>query len=1163
MKRKVVFILLGFLCSLKICSQENALYTIRLNYEFKEWHNGCENCWTHYISYPNLGLTSSNGGIIDDFYTTNNENLELSYFETRYYALDYQNNDGFAESYCYSNNYLTDEFTNDWQTDWCDARKNRDDRLIEYGETIEYGNANSESLDTYSWSQAKSYAKSWLLANEPSTEPNESISKYYSELLFEREGVQVEDGHWEYLVQGNPNWQPINDPQIKSLFPLSITAEELDILLPENLKNLGNILLRFSIYAEGSGHYIKFFNAIPAESVHSEKRTIGFYSFEISPEPPDLDQQIIPNPVPSPVTCPGGLDGGFSITFDHALTDEEKMTILVYEKTGIDEYDNFTTTEIMGLQKDDFENKTYVFQNNELPANTYGVKWIVGPIDEDAFPTVESDFVDIVINDPPDFEIDANEIINVTCEGGNDGEIAITPSGGSPPYTFTWKRNGNDFVLPQGSTNTHLVNLPEGTYTLTLTDSHDCDYESQEFEVGIENTSPLLDVHQVFQPGTPPNYLPTGLISIDNIIGGSGNYILHWEKDGDLFQPQNPYHLDQLQPGSYTLTIEDAVTGCLTEVEPPIEDIVELDPLSVEITETLQITCEGDVGILEANPSGGTNGGYEYLWSTGETTQSINVGQGEYSVTVTDNGNSEVQEVYLFDYVNPLLSVEVNTTDVVCKDEATGSIELDISGGTGGPYTVSWLDTQQDGPIRTDLEAGEYIYIVSDGQCQVTNENQPIVIEEPEGFFTVEMISQTNVSLNGEEDGSFEISLDNGSPPYTFNWTKDGEPYEPKLESTNTNLVGLEAGTYQVVVIDALGCQATLETPIQITEPDPLAIVGTNTAHVNCKGGFTGSITANVTGIPPFTYKWNKQGDISFTASDQKTISGLSAGTYILSVTDNSDVPAVTQLVEITEPNQELTASGIPNITECFLGNEGNIQVSASGGAPPYIFSINNGVDFQENPFFEALESGTYEVTVKDSNQCEYQTSVILGQPDQTNAEFAMSSQIVAGETVLAVDLSYPIPDELEWVVPEEAIVLRMNSDELELVFNQPGEYEVGVQAYRGDCLSTETKKILVLEGDGISDDVLEEETNKKIEYFVIYPNPSNGQFTVAVGLGIPGDISLKVFGLANNNLIGQEQAFGKDEYEIPMDISGLPSGLYIVVLETQFGSSIQKIILI
>ncbi|WP_437395123.1 T9SS type A sorting domain-containing protein [Flagellimonas lutimaris] len=868
---------------------------------------------------------------------------------------------------------------------------------------------------------------------------------------------------------------------------------------------------------------------------------------------PVLDPDVQNNLVGEDVKCPGGKDGGITAVFDRALTEEETMKLIFMQN-------NDALHDSPLLYDSDFQGNTLFYKNEDeeksLEAGVYTMHWIVKVGDD----TIEGGEKQVTIGEPDAFNIELNEIIDVTCQGGNDGEITITPSGGSPPYTFNWKRDGNDFVLPQGSTDTHLLNLPEGTYTVTLTDSQDCNYESQEFVVDFENTSPQLDAHQVFQPGIPQNYLPTGSIIINSIIGGSGNYILHWEKDGDAFQPQDPYNLDQLESGSYVLTIEDADTGCLTE-EPSIQ-IVELEPLFVEITETLQITCDGDVGILEANPSGGTNGGYEYLWSTGETTPSINVGQGEYSVTVTDNGDSQVQEVYVFNYVNPLLTVEVNTSNVVCKDEATGSIELDISGGTGGPYTVSWLDTQEDGPARSDLEAGEYIYFVSDGECQVTNENEPMVIEEPEAFFTVEKIAQTNVSLNGENDGSLEVSLDNGSPPFTFHWTKDNQPYEPTAESTDTDLVGLEAGVYQVVIIDELGCQATLGTPIEISEPDPLAIVGINTVNVNCKGGFTGSITANVTGIAPFTYIWEKQGDVSFSAPNQKTIIALSAGTYVLSVSDNSIVPEVTEVIMIDEPVEELIVTAIPNITECFLGDEGNIQISASGGVVPYRYSINTGVDYQEEPIFDGLESGTYEIVVLDDNECEYRTSVVLGQPDQTNAEFAMSSQVITGETVLAVDLSYPIPDELEWVVPDEAIVLDKNNDELEMVFNQPGEYEVGLLAYRGDCLSTETKKILVLEGENITEGGPKENIEETIEHFIIYPNPTNGRLNANIKLGGLSNISLKIFGLANNTLIRQEQAFDKDEYEIPMNITGLPSGLYVIVLETKFGNSIQKIIL-
>lgn len=1134
-----------------LVAQQNAVYTIRLNYEYEVWEDGCESCKTHYWAYPNVGLTSSNGGTIIDVYLTSEETMELTYFETRNYKT-YQWYSQVMEDYC--NQTLNDDFNGN-TTGYCVARKHILNGVVNLGAFFEYGNANSENLHTFGYDQLKSYAKSWLLPHEPS----KNISVSYSNILFERQGLQVQDGHWEYMVQGSNIWKPIPDNTIKSLFPLHITAAKLDQAIPENLKNLGGVLLRFQLSAKGSGYYKKFSNAQPTQDIHSEERTIGFYTVTINPDPIALDAMVNPNPVPIDALCSGAKDAGFSITFDRTLTPEEKINFIVHKKIGNNQYEGGVTDYKENLVSSDFTNKTYLFEGANLGAGTYGIKWIVGPKEQDAFPTVESDWVDIIISEPPPINVELNNSNNISCEGGNDGEITITPSGGTPPYSYTWKRNGNAFVLPQGSTNTNLVNLPEGNYTVSLTDSHDCVFGSAEFVVDVDNTSPQLDTHQVFQPGTAPNYLPTGSIVINNIIGGSGNYTLHWQKDGEDFEPQNPNSLNQLEPGIYSLIVEDMVTGCMSE-EVDME-IIPLEPLTLQITETLQITCEGDVGILTANPSGGTNGGYQYLWSNGETTPSTEVGQGEYSVTVTDNGDSEVEELYEFDYTNPLLTIAVNKTDVLCKDEATGVIDLEISGGTGGPYTVSWLDTQGGDATRTDLEAGEYVYFVSDGECQVNNEDNPIVIDEPEGFFWVEKISQTNVSLNGENDGILEISLDNGLPPYTFYWTKDGQPYEPTAESTDTHLVGLEAGVYQVVVTDDLGCQATLETPIQISEPDPLAIVEINTVDVNCKGAFTGAITVNVTGIAPFTYTWKKQEDLSFSAPDKNAIHGLSSGTYILTVSDASIVPPVNQVITIMEPAKELTATAIPNITECYLGNEGNIQIYASGGVTPYLYLIDNGMGFQIQPSFDGLEAGTYEVIVVDANQCEYRTSTTLGQPDQSYADFTMSTQALVGENVLAVDLSYPIPDELEWVVPEEAIVLNKTSDELEMVFNQPGEYEVGVLAYKGDCLSSTTKKIIILESNIANEESVDNKA-KSIEYFIVYPNPTTGLFNAGIQLSESGTINLKLFGLANNNLILHEQAFGNMNYDIPMDISGLPSGLYVLVLESQFGSSIQKVIL-
>ena len=102
----------------------------------------------------------------------------------------------------------------------------------------------------------------------------------------------------------------------------------------------------------------------------------------------------------------------------------------------------------------------------------------------------------------------------------------------------------------------------------------------------------------------------------------------------------------------------------------------------------------------------------------------------------------------------------------------------------------------------------------------------------------------------------------------------------------------------------------------------------------------------------------------------------------------------------------------------------------------------------------------------------------------------------------------------------------------------------------------------MILESDGTIPKDQQESKDDHIEHFILYPNPTSGKFTVDIVLREPGAVGLQVFGLANNTLIRHEQVFGSDSYQIPMDVSGLPSGLYVVVMETQFGYSLQKVIL-
>ena len=239
------------------------------------------------------------------------------------------------------------------------------------------------------------------------------------------------------------------------------------------------------------------------------------------------------------------------------------------------------------------------------------------------------------------------------------------------------------------------------------------------------------------------------------------------------------------------------------------------------------------------------------------------------------------------------------------------------------------------------------------------------------------------------------------------------------------------------------------------------------------------------------------------------------------------------------------------------------LDATVADGTATYTWTSDNGFS-SSDPSVLITASGNYTVLVQTPTGCTAEGSIFVDiSTDEISAEFAVSSQVFVGETLVVVDISYPLPDSLEWVLPEGAEILKQDSDELELTFAEAGEYEIGIITTRGDCIAQQTKKVLVMDQDGSVLDQDTEDGRKLIENFIVYPNPTNGRFTAEVNLTERGNISIKVFSFANNALMASEKDRGEMAYSIPFDLSGLPSGVYAVLLETPYGNSLRKIIVI
>ncbi len=544
---------------------------------------------------------------------------------------------------------------------------------------------------------------------------------------------------------------------------------------------------------------------------------------------------------------------------------------------------------------------------NGIPAGTYGVT--VSDVN------LVCTIIDMIaVNEPPQLLVNT-DVNNISCFGESDGAIDLTVSGGVPPYEYFWSN---------GSTNEDLMGLAAGSYSFTVTDNNGVIFMET---VEVEEPSEL----QI--SGTPSDVLcygeDNGMVVL-TVQGGTTPYQFEWSNG------TNNQDLQNANAGSYTVTVTDGgnctATAGAFDISEPTEINLTLD------TEDVTINGLSD-GSINLTVSGGS-GTYTYDWSTGNISEDINnLFAGIYTVTVTDNngctsvGNAEITEPALLD-------LSADESDISCFGLMDGAIDITMVGGTP-PYNYSWSNGA-DSEDLSNLSVGTYSLTVTDNAGSTLTFST--TIEEPDEL-TVQGMA-TDILCNGEMTGSIAIDVFGGTPPYTFNWS-NGETAE--------DLSNLGIGNYSVTVTDERGC-TTMAGPFNITEPSPLDLTFTKT-DVSTNGGNDGTIDLTISGgILPYSFNWS-------TGQSFEDLNSLTAGTYSVTVTDDNGC-TITQSIDITEP-QLLTLDALISDVSCGGAMDGNIDLTISGGAVPYIFEWSNGEDTED---ITSLSGGIYEVTVTDDN---------------------------------------------------------------------------------------------------------------------------------------------------------------------------------------------------
>ncbi len=541
------------------------------------------------------------------------------------------------------------------------------------------------------------------------------------------------------------------------------------------------------------------------------------------------------------------------------------------------------------------------------------------------------------------FEFDFNILsVNQTGCQTSTGEIVLSGSGGSYPYTYAWSHDVNE-------TDSVASNLGAGLYVVTVTDDRGC-FEILDTEV-MQSNSPTLSL---VQSASSMCGLNNGSAVISS-VGGAQPYIYAWDHDVTL----SDSIATDLGEGMYTVTVTDG-NGCIDVLSFSIGGSPEV---MMTIVEAVDEDCGSQNGLLRITTQSGSHP-ILYSWNHDATlTDSVATGltAGSYLIVGIDAFGCRDTILTSLMGTDEITTAVQSSSDNTCS-MSNGQIILTVINGIP-PLTYQWShDATLNDSIANNLTGGTYVVIIEDANgCHDTLEHS-IGDSAPLSF----QVDQVDSSACFPGTGSISVLAMGGVLPYTFTWGHDA--------NLNSNIANnLVAEIYDVSVTDAVGCLEVLQVEVPQFEGPVAADVVISPAVCD---GATGSIQLNISGgLPPYSIEWSHDPTLTGPIADN-----LDAGLYLYTIRDARNC-MISDVVVVTSSSGIAIALDSAQRPACEMTN-GFILISISGGNGPYDIEWYNADDITaiigSGVMLDNLSAGEYVVMAADGDGCTDLTSFIL-----------------------------------------------------------------------------------------------------------------------------------------------------------------------------------------